>query len=302
DEELVEILRERLRGLVAVGDVAGERAGDDGVELGGYAAIELRRGRDLRLAHLLHERELGVAAEELFGGQHLVEDDAGGEDVGARVDGHAADLLGRHVAELAFEHADLARELHERLRDAEVEHLDAARVREAHVRRRDVAVDDVEGPTVLADEVVRVVQALRDARRDVDRVRHRDALVRLLAATEDLRQVLAADVLHGDEVAPLGAADVYRVDDARVLEKDRELALADEHVDEARLARELRSHALHGEDLHRFRRLRFASPPAGRSPTGPPARLRARAVNLGHAAARDEPEELVLAERRRLRR
>ena len=171
----------------------------------------------------------------------------GGEHVGARVERHAADLLGRHVAELALEDADLARELHQRLGDAEVEQLDVAVVRQPHVRRRDVAVDDVERAAVGVGERVREVQALGDPRRDEHRVRHRDALLRLLAAAQHLRQVAAADVLHRDVVAALVLADLDGLDDAAVLEHHRELALAVEHVDEARLARELRPHHLDRE-------------------------------------------------------
>ena len=92
-DQRVEIGGELRGRLVAIGDVARERLEADRIELGRDAAVEVRRRRHLGLADLLHQRELGVAAEQLLRRQHLVEDDAGGEHVGARVERHAADLL-----------------------------------------------------------------------------------------------------------------------------------------------------------------------------------------------------------------
>ena len=82
--------------------------------------------------------------------EHLEEDRAGREQIGARVDRLARDLLGRHVARRAH-HLPGARELGGRARatsrraragrQAEVEQLHAVR-REEDVRRLEVAVDD----------------------------------------------------------------------------------------------------------------------------------------------------------------
>ncbi len=221
-----------------------------------------------------------------------MEDDAGREDVRPRVDGHAADLLGRHVAELALEDADLRRDLQHRLRDAEVEELHLAVIADADVRRRHVAVDDVERPPLLVGERVRELQPLAHARGDEAGVRHRDALVGLLAATEDLGEVLPADVLHRDEVVLVDAVDLDGAHDARVIEHHGELALAHEHVDEARLLGQLRPHA-----LHRVERVRGAARAEGIDPAGLPL---FRPVDLGHAAARDHAEEEVPPERGRI--
>src|SRR5687768_18402552 len=57
-----------------------------------------------------------------------------------------------------------------------------------------------------------------------------------------------------------------------------------EHVDEAGLARQLRAHDLDGEEPRLPRRVL----------------AQARAIDLGHPAAGDQPEEEVLAERHRI--
>ena len=78
-------------------------------------------------------------------------------------------------------------------------------------------------------------------------------------------------------------AELEGLDDAAVLQEQGELALAVEHVDEARLARELRPHDLDREQAAR-------------------TDLRAGAIDLGHAAARDQAEQVVAAERHRIAR
>ena len=105
------------------------------------------------------------------------EHDAGGEDVGARVDGLAARVLRAHVAGLALDGlVQLVRrraarrgdERRSRVRDAEVADLHLALERHEQVRRRHVAVHDAERPPLVVGAPVRVVEPAQRLAHDVD--------------------------------------------------------------------------------------------------------------------------------------
>ena len=101
----------------------------------------------------------------------------------------------------------------------------------------------------------------------------------LLAVLEQLPGVHAVDELHRDEVVVLDLSELVDVDDVRVRELRGELGLAEEHLHEVRRVGEVRQDALD----------RDASIEALE-----PALLGEE--HLGHAAARDAPEQDVLAE------
>src|ERR1043166_6024834 len=171
-------------------------------------------------AQRLHRRgrmECALAAE------HLVEDAAEGEDVGARVDLLAAQLLRRDVADRAHDHAgprraderrrlvveaeDVSRGVH--LRQAEVEDLHAPRAGEVDVLRLEVAVDDA--------AVVRSGHAVGDLRGETDGLplRQRTGVAQTLAqrlAFEELeddveRLAVRAEVVDGYEVRRVEQAE-----------------------------------------------------------------------------------------------
>jgi hypothetical protein len=96
-------------------------------------------------------------------------------------------------------------------------------------------------------------------------------------ALEQGGQVQAGHVLHRDEVGVLGVAQVEHLHDVRVRERDRDLGLVDEHLHELGVRRVLGQDAL--DDQHLLE--------AGHS-------VALGAVHLGHAAARDALEQLVL--------
>ena len=134
-----------------------------------------------RSEHVAH----GVAGEERTAGEHLVEQDAEGPDVGALVDRLAARLLRRHVGGGAEDEPGRGpgvgeggrlRQVPARpaarsvaapgLRETEVEDLDLALRRQLHVRGLQVAVDDA--------LLVGFFQGLGDLLREADRFVERD--------------------------------------------------------------------------------------------------------------------------------
>ncbi len=166
-----------------------------------------------------------------------------------------------------------------RARDPEVDELDRTVVAHEHVRRRHVAVDDVQRHAIRTDLVVRVVQARaqpRDEReRGIERQRH--ALLQRLA--RDLSEILAVDVLHREEVVAIFDADVVDLRDVGMMQGRGETRLVEEHLDERRVARQLRQDPLdHPELLEALES------------------HRAREVELGHATDRDLANQVILAE------
>src|SRR5439155_12338104 len=118
----------------------------------------------------------------------FVETNPEGEDVGATVDGRAADLLGSHVVRRS-EKLSGGGEISARrdLRDAEIGDLRSIAFHEDDVRGLHIAMDDalrmreVEGGGDLRDDVADFVEAERSSLR------------------EDLLQVVTLDEFHRDE-------------------------------------------------------------------------------------------------------
>jgi hypothetical protein len=162
------------------------------------------------------------------------------EHVAAGVRGHVLGLLGRHVLRLA--HEDLAfLVLHQvaGLGDAEVRDLDLALGGDHEVLGGDVAVDDAQRGAVLVALRVRVFEAAADAGDDERAQLVRDLLAQLDVAVHELLNVDAVHELHRDVVLVADAAQLVDLDDVLVDQVGDELGLADEHVDEVPVAREL---------------------------------------------------------------
>jgi elongation factor G len=202
--------------LVAlVGDL-GQGAVEDGDQpLRQRADVVLRRREGLVDDAVGDHREV-VAAEGLLAGQHLVEDDAQGEDVGPVVDVAPLDLLRRHVVGGAQELPVVGEVRGVEPRDAEVGELDPPLAGDEDVGGLDVAVHHPLG--------VGVLQGLGDLPDDVA-----DALeVHRRFAPQQLLEVGAADELHGDEGGAVLVDHVVDGNDVGVGEDAGALRLADE--------------------------------------------------------------------------
>ncbi len=221
------------RGLVALLWIGGEGLEDHLLEAFRTGARHAARSGNEARAHLLEDGEVGIAGEELLAADQFPEEDAGGEDVGAAVDGQALHLLGRHIAELALEDSGL-RLLQPALRlgDAEVDQLHFAFEADEDVLRADVAMDDPERPARGVALAVRVVERLAHLRDDQAGLRNRHRLLALAKALEQLAHVAAGDVLHGDVEVLVVLAELEDLHDVRVRELHRDARLVDEHGDE----------------------------------------------------------------------
>ena len=217
-----ELVAQILGRLVALLGVLLEAARDDPAEMAGQADSDGgHRGRRV-LQDRRDHRDGRVAGERPLAGGHLVEDGAHREDVGARIDALALGLLGRHVGRGAEDFA-LTRQAAERRRlelgdiilqglglgelgEAEVEHLDSAFGVHHHVGGLEVAVgdaavvgggDSVGESDAVAEEVVEQQAAGRD----------------------QVREGLAVDELHGEEVGAVRFLDRVEDDDIGVVER-----------------------------------------------------------------------------------
>ncbi len=193
-----------------------EAALDEPQELG-------RRMLRAQRAHLLRDlrdrdRDRVVALPRPCAGRELVEHDAEREQIRARVDLAAGELLGRHVARRSDHRADL--------RDVRI--VEAAR--DAEIGDHHALRETVDRP--LDEHVVRLEIAMHDP----DRVRGREAFAQLHRdrqqapprhrARRELRERRALDQLHRQELHARVLADVEHARDVAVLDPPGQAHLA----------------------------------------------------------------------------
>ena len=162
----------------------------------------------------VHQRRYVVAAEGQGSGQHFVEHNADGPQVGTVVHDETFGLFGRHVGggtEGRSELGDAGRA--GKLRQAEVHDLGAAALGDHDVRRLDVAMHDA--------EVVSLVQAFENLDDQPHGVACRQGLLFHAPA-----ECLALEVGHREEGAALGLAHLIDGADAGVIKRRGGLRLA----------------------------------------------------------------------------
>jgi hypothetical protein len=219
-----------------------------------------------------------LAAEEPPSREAFVQQAAEGPDVRAPVERPAPHLLGTHVAGraehqplLAHEEAVLDRrarvprglERCQRLRQAEVEHLDRALGRHAHVRRLEVAVDHA--------GLVRRLESLGDLAAQVERFLDGQG-----AARDPLGEVLARHQLEHEIRAAPGLVHLVDLRDVGMVQGREDPRLALEAPQAILVGRQrVREHL--DRDLALQPRV-------------------LRAVDLAHASGTERAEDLVLGE------
>jgi hypothetical protein len=125
------------------------------------------------------------------------------------------------------------------LGNPEVGELDLARRRQEDIGGRDVAVDERQRAAVGAGLGVGVGQRGSDLAADEQHRGWFEQATAPLDAFDDAAQIGAAHVLHDDEVVVVGGHQIDGVDDVLVVERRRQLGLAQEQVDELGLLHEL---------------------------------------------------------------
>ncbi len=256
-------LRHRQQGVVEAGrevhgEVEGARVAVVGIDL--EAAVEHRPQRpgdrleaaavELPLADVEQHRHLVGSRAEGLHEQHLGEDDAEREEVGAPVDLLGVSRLGAQVADLALDDAVLRVLLAvARTGDPEVGELHLAVVGDQDVARADVAVDDLLRLAVGRAELVREVEAGADLEHDPRREPPRTAPLEVDEALEHPEEVAAGHVLHRDVGQPVGLAEVVDLDHVGVHQARGDLGLVGEHAQEARPLQEVGVDALDGHRL-----------------------------------------------------
>ena len=192
--------------------------------------IELRGRRGPFLRALDQQGDCARGLMRRLAGQQLVENNSQSEKIGARIGILPLGLLRRHVFRSADQDAGLGQSRHfQRARDAEVHHRDFAKL--IH--------HDVLGLQVPVHHAFRVrgLQGFGDLPDD-----RRRRLRRILPALGQRGpEVLSLDVLHGDELDPLGFPQVINADHIFVSNLTRQNQFLLEPREDFRVARELRT-------------------------------------------------------------
>ena len=289
--QLAQVLPHVARRLVAEGRRLLQRARHDRVERLRHHGIQRRRRRRRLVQDLVDDLGRRRPGKRHPAGRQLVEHDAEREQVGAMIDAASERLLRRHVRDGADHHAGdghlllgdqlVALFRRQELRQAEVEHLDEAAVGANQVGALDVAMDDA--------AAVRLVERVGDLHADVDHFADRQRPLR-----DPLREQLALDVLHDDEVGAGVLADVVGDGDVRRAQQRRGAGLVQQPRAAVRIGLERRGQELQRHGTARAGRLRRDRPR--------PCRLRRASGRLCNAESCCRARSVIPDLRRRRRR
>ena len=177
-------------------------------------------GRGLRLHDLVEHGVQRLRVERLLAREHLVEDAAQGEDVGARVHVLAPHLLGRHVVRGPHHQARARHVRPAETREPEVHDLHLPAGKDVQVGGLEVAVEDAVGVCEgqpfadLLDDVHLLVEGLEPP------------------FGHGLLEVHPLEQLHGDVELVLLLAEIVDGDDVGVIQQGCGLRLAAEALPE----------------------------------------------------------------------
>ncbi len=201
----------------------GERAIDDGNHLPRQRRIDaIERLRNL-LQNLVERGGKRIALEGLAPAEHLVDDDAGREDVGPVIRALAADLFGRHVVDGAHHHVAVRQLRRHEPRQPEVEQLYAPVIGDEDIRGLDVAMDHVVR--------VRELEPLADLDRQIELVCQAQPIV----AGHPALEILAVEILHREVGEALVLTEIVNGDDVAVGKLPGGARLAEEPLAEIRV-------------------------------------------------------------------
>ncbi len=279
-QDLLDVVEHLLGALVAHVRIELHGAPDDRAHVRGQIGRGDLRGTEVGALHAQQHLEIRGRLEGAHAHHELVEHRPEREEIGARVDGLSERLLGRHERHLALHDArPRLFALAHGLGDAEVRELHLALLRQKNVLGADVAVNDAERPLARGVHLaVRVGERAADLGRDVQAELARQRHPRHRGALEHAAEVPAVDDLHDEEIPAAADAEVEDLHDVAVRQAHRDVGLVDEHVAELRIRVDravdpLEDHGLLealAAELH-------------------------REEDLGHAAVRDLPDDLVAA-------
>ncbi len=209
----------------------GERFHADAFELHGHVGRPRSRRRDLRVENGVHDRGVRHASPQLPSRRRFPEHDADGEDVGSPVDALGQKLLGRHVANLAFDDPRIrfvTRVLE--LRDAEIQNAYFALDRNEDVVRRHVAMHDAERRPVVIRELVGVMQTVQRFAKDAQVRRERQRHTAGRRSLDDARERLALEIFHDDDGPTFFFEHFVRLHDVRMVETSRQASFIEKHA------------------------------------------------------------------------
>ena len=192
-----------------------------------------------------------VRIDEPAIGERFVHDGAQAVDVRTAIDTGLAELLRCNVRELSLDLLSGRLSGSKRaLGDSEVGDLHLSLPRDQNVTRRHVAVYDAERPIVAIDAAVGVVETLQSFDGDVDQMPVRNRLLKTpLARLEQIAEMHACDVFHGEKKLIIDAAGVERLDDVRVRKPHREPRLVDEEGSKLVVLRQIPANDFQGNHL-----------------------------------------------------
>ena len=198
--------------------------------------VEFRHGNDALLGTLDQAGQRAVGAEGRLPRQELIKNEAQRKDVGALVQVLRQRLLGRHIFHGADHGAGLGHAFaFQRLGQAKIHNQDAARLFAHDVLRLQITVDDAhivcggQRPAHLLDD------------NDCFMGRKLGSLV------EDVGEILAIDILHGDELYAFCFAQVIDTNDVAVGDLGGEDELLLESVKNRAIASQVRAYHFEGD-------------------------------------------------------